>query len=425
VDNIIIEMTTPNCERISDDLHDAIAKEILEPLCKGFQSRQRIYFVVDTANNDVDFLQDQVLTQIKTQLGEPYVVDYATIGSRSTLAQDLLAMVFLKSEFPATLLKKKQIEVHDKVFRILLEKREGSLLEIAQRFLECRSLNDRQRQKLGIDFDLSDMKNAVEFFKQCVGSYLKFFNKMPVFYFRNLKFDQDSLKSYTNIKFIKTVQKEVSCVFILKVPKNYDYLLLYVEDICAVIRLSTLDSANLNDIVSRICRSLRTKRKVDFTEEGLEEFSKLMRHIHGKTVSASALAKTLLDLEGHAMIKGEEQISAKIVRELLSPDTIKIKPPIPRQPKVGLSPYFANEVERLTRYCEVFGLDPHYSLPWNFRKVLKYISYGCLKYSHDDDAFQILRYIQHRYWLELDSSLRSMGYRYMGNGKWVFSPKQE
>jgi hypothetical protein len=417
-------MVASNYMEISHNLREAIAKEMLKPLSGRFASHQKIYFIVDTSYNDADFLEEHILMQIKTQLGEPYAVDYAIIGSGITLVQDLLAMIFLKSEFPLSLLKKKQLEVYDKIFRVLLEKRERPQLEIVQKFLECKHLSNLQRQKLGINFDLSDTKNAIEFFRQCVNSYAKFFNHAPIFYFRNLKFNKDSFMSQTTIKFIKTVQRELPCAFIFKVQKDFEYMLLYVEGICDVIRLSTLDSDELDDIIARIHRSLRNKKKLDFTNEGLKEFCNAMHHIYGKTISASALVKALSDLEGHATISNSNKISAEIVKELFSVDTVKIKPPIPREPRASLSPYFANEVERLTRQCEAFGLNPHYSLPWNFRNVLKYIVYGCLKYCRDEDTFQILKYIQRQSWLKLDSSLRSMGYRYVGNGKWAFSPRK-
>jgi hypothetical protein len=248
---------------------------------------------------------------------------------------------------------------------------------------------------------------------------------MPVFYFKNLKLDKDELKAHATTRFFEGVQREIPCAFVMKVERDAEYLLLYVEDCSSITRLPALSSENLQDSVSRVCKSSQSGNKLRFTEEGLCEFCSVMSHIHGKTLSASALAKALLDADGHARLNNSETISAETVRELFSVATVNVTRPKPRQPRVGLSPYFANEVERLTKQCRIFGLDPHYALPWNFKKVMNYISYGSLRYCEDSDTFETLRYIGHQYWLDLDSALRLMGYRYAGGGKWVFSPRRE
>jgi hypothetical protein len=137
---------------------------------------------------------------------------------------------------------------------------------------------------------------------------------------------------------------------------------------------------------------------------------------------ALALAKALTDIAGHAILEGSERISAESIRRLFSDDVVKVKPPVPRRPRTSILPYFGSEIERLTRECEIRGLDPHYAIPWDFRNVLRYISSGFLRYSADDDTFETLRYVDRNRWKELNASLRSMGYRYVGQGKWVFSP---
>lgn len=417
--------TPPKKKATASDLRDAIAKELLDPLRESFQSYQKVHFIVDTPDKDADFLQDCILTEVRARLGEPFIVDFAEVGSGVTLVQDLLAMVFLKSEFPVALLSTKKKGTQIEIFRIFYEKTDQSLLETVQRFLECKRLNDHQKRKLNIDSDLSDFRNAVGFFAESVHSYFHYAKKMPVFYFRNPKLEKDGLKAHSTTRFFTEVQKEIPCVFVLKVLRDTEYLLLYVEDYCTITRLPALDSEHLSDSVSRICKTSRSRRKARFTEEGLREFCSVMSHIHGKTLSASALTKALLDAEGHAKLNNSETISAETVRELFSVATVNVTRPKPREPRIGLSPYFATEVERLTKQCRIFGLDPHYALPWNFKKVMSHINYGSLRYCQDSDTFETLRYIGHQYWLDLDSALRLMGYRYAGGGKWVFSPRGE
>jgi len=406
----------------TSQLRNAIAQEMLTPVCEALSPSKKLCFIIDTPNCDAEFLEDDFLKQIRSRLGKPYCVDFAQIGPRITFAQTLFALIFLRSLFPLDLIKSRKTGTEENILRIFIEKKEDPSSRIAQRFLECRRLTVNERRRLGVDHDLSNTKNAVKFFAGCVKSFNESFNKVPVFYFRNPKIDKDTLRSVTTNIFITEVQSRIRAIFIMIIPKNAEYLLLPIEDTCAIIRLPALNSDILKDTVLRVWKTSCFDRKLSFSEDGLREFCSVMRHIYGKTVSALALAKALTDIAGHAILEGSERISAESIRRLFSDDVVKVKPPVPRRPRTSILPYFGSEIERLTRECEIRGLDPHYAIPWDFRNVLRYISSGFLRYSADDDTFETLRYVDRNRWKELNASLRSMGYRYVGQGKWVFSP---
>jgi hypothetical protein len=406
---------------IANALRAVIGKEVLLQTSDNLRRDQKVYFIVDTHHKDLDFLEDYFMAQIQTQLGDPFIVDFAEIGSGTTMVQDLITMVFLKSPFLEVLDDRLKKEEKKGIFVHLKNTKVSSII---QRFLECKGLNDSQKKKLGVNFDLSENKKAVEFFEECINSYIVHFNRKPVFYFRNPKLEKESLGAYATLKFLKKVQENGFCHIILKASKNSEYLLLRLEEFCTVLRITTIDCETLSDRILRMAKSPMLRNRLKFSEEGLREFCRAMSRIHHKTISSSALSKALLDIEGQAMLKDSTQISAKDVSELFSIQTVKITPPKPLRPRLSLAPYFANEVERLTKQCRVFGLDPHYSLPWSFRLVLRYISYGSLRYNEKNDTFELLRFLQRKYWGELDSALRSMGYRYSGGAKWVFEPRK-
>lgn len=238
-------------DNLAVKLRKNIGGKIVDPACKVLTNKQNVYFIVDTTDNDAEFLQESLLKNFETSLGVPYVVSFADIGSKTTLVQDLLSMIFLKTHFLEDLLHTK-CNNKKEVFRKLSKETNISFLEAVQRFLECKKLTRSQKEILTFEEDLSDYENAVDFFIQCLSSYQQYFKKRPVFYFKDIVFTRESITASLTASFFAKLKVEIPCVMLFKVKKSAEYTVLPLEREFCVIRLATVECSTLIQFVPQL-----------------------------------------------------------------------------------------------------------------------------------------------------------------------------
>ena len=403
-------------------LREILAEKVLKQCYPTFKSGRRVYIMIDTPTRDSVFFEHQILDIVNSYLGNPYTIDFAKIGGGRTFVQRLLPLIFLKSNFSLDLLKKARHREQIRILRIWAEGKSIPLSRISQKFLECRKCSDSEKKKIGLDHDLSIEEDAIKFFKECVELYAKLFRRDAVFFFRNLRLNKRMMGSPSTLKFLEKIERELPTALVMIIPKQIEYHLLPVWDKFCYVVIQMVDSEDIEKIVEKICRIPNVQGKLDFSRDGLQQFCREMRRLFGKKIPASVIIRAISDAISYKKLHHLDAINAGVVRNLFSTIKVKIGLPVPRSPTKCKSPYFADEVERLTRECERRGFDPHYVLPYAFRDVLWHIRNGDIKYHRSDDIFTCRRYMEYRHFKSLSRSLYRLGYRYVrGTRSWVFS----
>ena len=414
---------TDYVSKFQRELCEILSEKVLEEFIPALQSGRHLYFLIDTHTHDSDFFEDHILDAIDSHLGIPYKVDFAKIGRGRTFVQTLLPLIFLKTQFPFNLLKNTR---HGKSIRILkmwAEEASGSLSRTCQKFLECRECSDSEKSKLGLDHDLSNDEDAIEFFRECVESHSRFNSRNAVFLFKNMRFNKKMMDLPSTLRFLEKVESELPTAFVMIVPRQVEYFLMSLWNRFAHVLLLKINSDDIQGIVEKICRKPGTRGKLKFSREGIQLFCRRMFSLFGKGIPASAIITALNDAIGYAELHQIDMIDAGDISDLFSTIQVKIGVPVPRPPTECKSPYFGPELERLTRECKRRELDPHYVLPYPFRYVLWNMENGYILYEKGKDEFNCRKRLRYGHFRKISRSLYKLGYKYRhGTGSWLFSP---
>jgi hypothetical protein len=401
-----------NVQKFLDNLSNVVLGQFYSKL----EPRNHVYFIIDTEAGDSSIFEEKIVNAINSNIGKSYVLNFEKIGKGTSFAKTILPLIFLRSDFSVKIAEKCG---SDKVAVILQSIRgSGSLFSIAKKFLECRTCSSLERSRLGFEYDLSDDDNALEFFKQCLHLYERTFGEKPAFVLKNLNISYKVMSLNSTFSFFQKIEK-LPTAFFLIIPKQSEYCIMPLWDKFTYVRLNKIKHEDIANLIKRTIND-----EFAFTERGLQLFCRKMRSIHGNEIPATPLITALSDLLSFKKTKGLNKIDYGVVLNFFSTSFVKVKPPKPKPPSKGKSPYFGNEIERLTTECRKLGLDPNKALPYSFRCVLWHMRRGNIKYSKNGDFFVIQRYLGLQEFKKLARALNELGYKKTtGTGKWVFSPK--
>ena len=394
---------------------------MLKQCYPAFKSGKHVHFIIDTHARDSFLFEGQILKIVNSYLGKPYTIDFARIGIGTTLAQKLLPLIFLKSEFSLDLLKKGRRRKPIRIFRIWAEETSSALFRISQKFLECRKCSDSERKKLGLDHDLSSEEDAIKFFEECVELYTRFFHRDAVFFFRNMRPNTQMMSSPSTLRFLEKIERELPTAIVMVIPKQIEHYLLPIWDRYSYVVLQKIIYEDIEKIVERVCASSDIQEELEFSQDGIQLFCRRMRSLFGKKIPASAIIRAINDAISFKKLHQVDVINSKVVSELFSTIQVKFGSPKARPPSECKSPYFGREVERLIRECQRHELDPDSALPYPFRYALWNIRNGYIIYDVGDDTFMCRRFLEYKHFKNLSRSLYRLGYMYVhGTRSWVF-----
>jgi len=394
-----------------------LSNVVLGQFYSKLQSRNHVYFIIDTEARDSSLFEEKIVNAINSNIGKSYVLNFEKIGKEISFAKTVLPLIFLRSDFSVKIAEKCG---SNKVAIILQSciRGSGSLFSIAKKFLECRTCSPSERSKLGFEYDLSDDDNALEFFKECLHLYERTFGEKPAFVLKDLNPSYRVMSLNSTLSFLRKIEK-LPTAFFLIIPKQSEYCIMPLWDKFTYVRLNKIKNEDIANLIKRTIND-----EFAFTERGLQLFCRKMRSIYGNEISATPLITALSDLLSFKKTKSLNKIDYGVVLNFFSTSFVKVKPPKPKPPSKGKSPYFGNEIERLTTECWKLGLDPNKALPYPFRCVLWHMRRGNIKYNKNGDFFVIQRYLGLLEFKKLARVLNELGYKKTpGTGKWVFSPK--
>ncbi|MEM3697617.1 MAG: hypothetical protein QXQ94_08995 [Candidatus Bathyarchaeia archaeon] len=394
---------------------DCLSDIALSQFYSALQSRDHIYFIVDTEAHDSSVFEGYIVNFINSKIGRPYVLSYEKIGKETSFANTVLPLIFLRSDFSAKIAEKCGDEKITVILRSCI-KGSGHLFYIAKKFLECRNCSPTERRKLGLDYDLSDDDNAIDFFEECLRLYEKAYGERPAFIFKELNPNLRIMSLNSTLSFFKRIER-LPTVFFLIIPKQSEYCIMPLWDKFPYIKLNKIK----HDEVARLIKST-INDEFAFTDRGLQLFCRKMRSLYGNEIPSTPLITALTDLFSFKKANNLNKLDVDVILKFFSVSFVKIRRPVPRPPSKCKSPYFGSEVERLTNECIRLKLDPHTALPFPFRYVLWHIKRGNIEYNKEGDFFISRRYIGLEF-KKLTKVLSKLGYKYKtGTGKWVFSP---
>jgi hypothetical protein len=360
--------------------------------------------------------EEEIISAINSKIGKPYVLNFEKIGKETSFAKTILPIIFLRSDFSAKIAEECG---NDKIAVILKScvKGSGSLFPIAKKFLECKSCSPLERSKIGLKYDLSDDDKAIEFFKECLHLYERTFGEKTAFILKDLNPSYRVISLNSTLSFFKEIEK-LPTAFFLIIPKQSEYCIMPLWDKFTFVRLNKIKHEDIAELIR-----ITINDEFAFTEKGLQLFCRKMRSLYGNKIPATPLITALSDLLSFKKAKGLDEIDYDVVLNFFSTSSVNVESPKPRLPSKCKSPYFGNEIERLTAECWRLGLDPHKALPYTFRCVLWHMMRGNIEYNKNGDYFVLRRYLGQRKFKELSKVLNNLGYKYVPEtGKWVFFP---
>ena len=396
---------------------DYISDIVLGQFYSKLELRNHVYFIIDTEARDSSIFEEKIVRAICSKVGKAYVINFEKIGKGTSFVKTILPLIFLRSDFSGKIAEKCG---NDKIAIILRSciKGSGGMFSTAKKFLECRNCSPAERSKLGLEYDLSDDDNALEFFKECLHLYKRTFGDGPAFVFKDLSPSYSVMSLNSTFRFLKEIEK-LPTAFFLIIPKQFEYCLMPLWDKFTCVRLNKIKHKDIAELIRSTVND-----EFAFTERGLQLFCRKMRSMFGNEISATPLITALSDLLSFKKTKGWNEIDHNVVLNFFSTSFVEIKSPQPRSPSKCKSPYFGNEIERLTRECWRLGLEPHKALPYTFRYVLWHMEKGNIEYNKNGDFFEFRRYLGIQEFKKLARVLNELGYKGMPRtGRWIFSPK--
>lgn len=419
----MIPSTDPTIARVNAKLRDLLSKRVLAHCYTSFQSEERVHFIVDTKVQDSFIFEDKIIEIATLYMGNPYTVNFEKIKEGMTFAQNILPLVYLKSNFSLDLVKKVKQGQILKVLKTCI-KGSGDLFRISQKFLECRKCSDSEKKKLGLKYDLSSDEMAVKFFRQTLEIYKKRFNRDAVFIFRNMKPNFKIMNLSSTLTFLEKLEKFPTAL-ILIVPKQFEHCLLPVWDKFSYIRLNKIDYGEIETVIKSLYEDPKVNEDLNFNEGAIQLFCRRMRSLFGKEVPASSLIKAFDDLLSYKKLHDLDIIDVKVINDFFSTSQLKIGTPTARPPSAYKTSYFRSEIDRLTAECKRLKLDPRYALPYPFKKVLWHLRKGDIIYNEEKDIFICRKYMRYNEFQKLSQSLSKIGYKYIrGTRTWVLSPRK-